>query len=245
MTNSEKSKKYYWFKMTETLLNSEKITFLLSHKNGLGFKAWYFYQKLIIMSANSKGALINVINGQSLPLSLQQLVIAMPGFTLSEVKSCLKMLANINLIAKKGRLYYVLNIEMLVGNSTKGAIEKANQRTIAKAKENAMTAVSLLESDELIEQQANSLVAYVYEINFIRSMTNQDTAETLLKEFKTLIAYYGMAKVEKALKFVIEACTNRDDNGIVVYHRIKTFGYKSEVNYLIKAIYGQCEKRAT
>lgn len=152
------------------------------------------------------------------------------------------MLIKAGLVLKRGRLYTIANIDSLVGNATQGAIEKANQRAIKKAQEKAKDTVSLLVSDEVIEQQAARLTSYVYDIKYIRSMTNQDTTNTLLEEFKSLVAYYGLAKVEKALKFVIQSTTNRDDNGTVVNHRIKLFGYKSEVNYLIKSIYGQCEK---
>ena len=249
MTNSEKSKRYYWFKTTEELLNGP-VRALFKNKNGLGGRAWGLYCQLVLMAANSNGALIQSESEGGGPLTIPQ--IAEKSFScnsLNEVKTCLKMLIRANLVAKNGRLYSIANIDKLVGITTKGAIEKANQRNVnkalEKAQERAKTAVSLLESDEVIEQQALRLTNYVYQVRFIRSMTNQDTTDTLHKELKTLVGYYGMAMVENALKYVIQTSTERDDNGIVVHHRIKAFGYKSEVNYLIKSIYGQCEKRAT
>ena len=56
---AEKDKKFYWIKLRQSLLTSEKVDFLMSQKNG----AYYvvLYQCLCLKTINSAGELANKI----------------------------------------------------------------------------------------------------------------------------------------------------------------------------------------
>lgn len=245
MNNKNKSKKFYWFKLTEPLITSAKVINLINNKNGLGFKAWYLYQRLILLSANNSGRLVfNIDNDSEKPFTIPDIASMTGTIDTQEIKKCLNMLIAINLVSKQDKLYRIIDIDNLVGNQTLGALEKQRQRNLSKAKSTTDNEISLLnDNDELLEAQANTLVNYLYEIQYILSMTNFDVVDKAIREMKSLINTYSMDKVKQGLEYVIQASTDRDDNGKVVRHRFKPMGQSGELDYLFKGIHDQCGKR--
>jgi len=245
MNNKNKSKKFFWFKLTETLISSAIVINLLNNKNELGFKAWYLYERLILLSVNNNGRIVfNIDTDTEKPLTIPDMASATGTITAQEVRKCLNMLIANNLVSKQEKLYTIIDIDNLVGNVTIGAIEKQRQRALDKAKATAENSLPLFpEDEELLDSQANELVSYLYDIDYILSMTNFETTDKALRELKILINAYDIQKVRKALEYVIQTSTDRDNTGKVVRHRFKRMGgSSSELDYLFKGIYDQCEK---
>ncbi len=60
MDNSNKKKRYYWFKLKLSFLTSEKVDILMSQKNGASYIV--IYQILCLKTLNTQGELATHIN---------------------------------------------------------------------------------------------------------------------------------------------------------------------------------------
>lgn len=236
----------FWFKVTESLLHGDKVTGLLTHRNGLGAKAWVLFCGLTLHSANSDGRIVYVTQEKTeKKLTVAQIALKAPGLTEKETKACLKMLVDFDLLTKVKGVYVIKEFSELVGSITAGAVEKAKARASTSARSKALEYMDGTSPENLhgARDGAFQLTGYLYKIHFINSMTNMDVHDRLTNELTALILKYGIIAVDKALKYVVPAITDRDDSGKVVRYRFSNYGGDaSEVDYLVTSLYNQCSK---
>lgn len=246
MTNKNKKRRMFWFKVTDNLLYGDKVSALLTNRNGLGYKAWLLFCGLTLQGANTDGRIVyNAQDDKEKKLTIPQMTLRAPGLTEKETKTCLKMLVDLDLLTKVNGVYVINEFSELVGSITAGAQEKARARASKKAREKALEYMdgTSPENSYQAEQGAHTLTGYLYKINFVNRETDFKLADRIHNELTALILKYGIMAVDKALKYVIQATTERDDDGLVVRYRFGNYGGDaSEIDYLVASLYNQCEK---
>ena len=134
MTNENKSKKYYWIKLTDHFLTSEKVDFLVSKDGGNGFVYVVLYQCLCLKFINTDGRFETKIGEVIVKCDLAKLQRDLKWFTLSQIQDGFKYFAEIGLVYHdEDGVLKITNFDRLIGCETYGALEKREQR--AKSQE--------------------------------------------------------------------------------------------------------------
>lgn len=124
---AEKDKKFYWIKLRQSLLTSEKVDFLMSQKNG----AYYvvLYQCLCLKTINSAGELANKIGELIIPFDEQKIERECKWFDIDTIRVAMSLYKKLGLIyEQENGILKIANFEDLVGSETYWAKQKRLQR---------------------------------------------------------------------------------------------------------------------
>lgn len=122
-------KKYYWIKLKNTLLTSDKVDFLMSQKDGANYVV--LYQCLCLMCVNSKGQLGTTIGEVLIPYDVAKIQRETKWFTQDTVRVALELYKQLGLIYQlENGLYQITDFENLIGSETKWA----EYKRLAKSK---------------------------------------------------------------------------------------------------------------
>ena len=124
---AEKDKKFYWIKLRQSLLTSEKVDFLMSQKNG----AYYvvLYQCLCLKTINSAGELANKIGDLIIPFDEQKIERECKWFDIDTIRVAMSLYKKLGLIyEQENGILKIADFEDLVGSETYWAKQKRLQR---------------------------------------------------------------------------------------------------------------------
>ena len=124
---AEKDKKFYWIKLRQSLLTSEKVDFLMSQKNG----AYYvvLYQCLCLKTINSAGELANKIGELIIPFDEQKIERECKWFDIDTIIVAMSLYKKLGLIyEQENGILKIADFEDLVGSETYWAKQKRLQR---------------------------------------------------------------------------------------------------------------------
>ena len=129
MNNTKKSKKYYWIKLTDHFLESEKVDYLVSQDSGNGFVYVVLYQCLCLKFINTNGRFETKVGEMIVKCDLAKLQRDLKWFTLAQIQSGFKFFSEIGLIYHdEDGVLKIYEFERLIGSETYGAVEKREQR---------------------------------------------------------------------------------------------------------------------
>lgn len=129
MNNTKKSKKYYWIKLTDHFLESEKVDYLVSQDSGNGFVYVVLYQCLCLKFINTNGRFETKVGEMIVKCDLAKLQRDLKWFTLAQIQSGFKFFSEIGLIYHdEDGVLKIYEFERLIGSETYGAVEKRDQR---------------------------------------------------------------------------------------------------------------------
>ncbi len=157
MDNRKKSKKYYWIKLTNDFLTSEKVDFLVSQDGGNGFAYVVLYQCLCLKTVNNDGQLVTQIGEILIPYDIAKLKRDLKWFSLEQLQRAFELFSKLGLIYKNDEgIIAIADFDRLIGSETYGAIEKREQRkrlpqTIDKPIDNTIDNVYVDIRDKSIE----------------------------------------------------------------------------------------------
>lgn len=124
---AEKDKKFYWIKLRQSLLTSEKVDFLMSQKNG----AYYvvLYQCLCLKTINSAGELANKVGELIIPFDEQKIERECKWFAIDTIRVAMSLYKKLGLIyEQENGILKIADFEDLVGSETYWAKQKRLQR---------------------------------------------------------------------------------------------------------------------
>ena len=124
---AEKDKKFYWLKLRQSLLTSEKVDFLMSQKNG----AYYvvLYQCLCLKTINSAGELANKVGELIIPFDEQKIERECKWFDIDTIRVAMSLYKKLGLIyEQENGILKITDFEDLVGGETYWAKQKRLQR---------------------------------------------------------------------------------------------------------------------
>jgi hypothetical protein len=124
---AEKDKKFYWIKLRQSLLTSEKVDFLMSQKNG----AYYvvLYQCLCLKTINSAGELANKVGELIIPFDEQKIERECKWFDIDTIRVAMSLYKKLGLIyEQENGILKITDFEDLVGGETYWAEKKRLQR---------------------------------------------------------------------------------------------------------------------
>ena len=124
---AEKDKKFYWIKLRQSLLTSEKVDFLMSQKNG----AYYvvLYQCLCLKTINSAGELANKIGELIIPFDEQKIERECKWCDIDTIRVAMSLYKKLGLIyEQENGILKIADFEDLVGSETYWAKQKRLQR---------------------------------------------------------------------------------------------------------------------
>lgn len=124
---AEKDKKFYWIKLRQSLLTSEKVDFLMSQKNGASYVV--LYQCLCLKTINSAGELANKVGELIIPFDEQKIERECKWFDIDTIRVAMSLYKKLGLIyEQENGILKITDFEDLVGGETYWAEKKRLQR---------------------------------------------------------------------------------------------------------------------
>lgn len=120
-------KKFYWIKLRTSFLDSEKIDFLLSQKNGANYVV--IYQMLCLKTINSDGELATQIGEMLIPFDVEKIQRDFKHFDLDTIRVALELFKKLGLIYEQTNgIIKITDFQELIGSETDYAAQKRKQR---------------------------------------------------------------------------------------------------------------------
>ena len=120
-------KKFYWIKLRTSFLDSEKIDFLLSQKNGANYVV--IYQMLCLKTINSDGELATQIGEMLIPFDAEKIQRDFKHFDLDTIRVALELFKKLGLIYEQANgIIKIADFQELIGSETDFAAQKRKQR---------------------------------------------------------------------------------------------------------------------
>ena len=113
-------KKYYWIKLKQSLMTSDKVDYLMSQKDGANYVV--LYQCLCLLTTNTKGVLGKEIGEIIIPYDVDKIQRDTKWFTKDTILVALELYKKLGLIYQLDNgLYQIKDYEELVGSETSSA----------------------------------------------------------------------------------------------------------------------------
>ena len=120
-------KKFYWIKLRTSFLDSEKIDFLLSQKNGANYVV--IYQMLCLKTINTGGELATQIGEMLIPFDAEKIQRDFKHFDLDTIRVALELFKKLGLIYEQANgIIKIADFQELIGSETDFAAQKRKQR---------------------------------------------------------------------------------------------------------------------
>lgn len=124
---AEKDKKFYWIKLRQSLLTSEKVDYLMAQKDGANYVV--LYQCLCLKTINSSGELANKVGELIIPFDENKIQRECKWFSLDTIRVAMTLYKNLGLIyEQENGVLKITDFEDLVGGETYWAKQKRVQR---------------------------------------------------------------------------------------------------------------------
>ena len=119
-------KKYYWIKIKDTFMTSDKVDFLMSQSNGAEYVV--LYQMLCLKCINTDGVLARKIGEVIIPFDDEKITRDCKYFKIDTVREALRLFAKLGMIYQEtdGNLR-IVDFENMVGSETDWAAQKRKQ----------------------------------------------------------------------------------------------------------------------
>lgn len=136
-------KKFYWIKLRTSFLDSEKIDFLLSQKNGANYVV--IYQMLCLKTINTGGELATQIGEVIVPFDAAKIQRDFKHFDIDTIMVALELFKKLGLIyEQENGIIKIADFDELIGSETDYAAQKRKQR---------IQTTQVVENTQLLEQK--------------------------------------------------------------------------------------------
>ena len=113
-------KKYYWIKLKQSLMTSDKVDYLMSQKDGANYVV--LYQCLCLLCVNTNGTLGKEIGEVIIPFDVAKIQRDTKWFTQDTIMVALELYKKLGLIYQLDNgLYQIKDYDELIGGETKWA----------------------------------------------------------------------------------------------------------------------------
>ena len=119
------NERYYWFKLKDSLLTSEKVDYLVRKPNGAAYVL--LYQCLCLKLVNNDGVLaMELGDGISVAYTPEKIARETKGwFSVDMIEEALELYRKLGLFGvRKNGVYYIIDFQDLIGSETHGAERK-------------------------------------------------------------------------------------------------------------------------
>lgn len=121
---------FYWIKIRDTFLTSDKVDFLMSQKNGANYVV--LYQMLCLKTINNGGVLGKTIGEFIIPYDAEKIQRDCKWFDIDTISVALILFQKLGLIYKQEDGFFkITNFEEMAGSETNWALQKREQRALA------------------------------------------------------------------------------------------------------------------
>ena len=116
-------KRFYWIKIKDTFLTSDKVDFLMSQKGGANYVV--MYQALCLKAINTNGKLARMLGDIFVPFDPEKIQRDLKWFDIDTVRVGLELLMRLDLIRREADGALAINdFENLIGSETGAAARK-------------------------------------------------------------------------------------------------------------------------
>lgn len=124
-------KKYYWIKLSNKLLTSRTVDFLMSQKDGANYVV--LYQMLCLLTINSNGELCDTIGEVIIPFDENKIQRETKHFTIDTVRVALSLFKKLGLIyLQENGIFKIVDYERLIGSECASA-ERVRKHRLLKS----------------------------------------------------------------------------------------------------------------
>lgn len=117
----------YWIKLTDRMMTSDTVDFLMEQKNGANLVV--LYQMLCLKTINQNGVLARELGELTVKYDADKIQRDCKWFSLSTVKSALKTFQQVGLLYENEDGFLAIKeFDNLIGSQTYGAVKKEKQR---------------------------------------------------------------------------------------------------------------------
>ena len=120
-----KVKKFYWIKLIQDCFNDDAMIWLETQKDG--FKYQNLYLKLLLKTMNTGGKLAFNINGETLPMSVEDIAI-ITRLDVDTVIVGMTLLKQLGLVSETDGLDIIPDVNSMIGSETDSAIRMRKMR---------------------------------------------------------------------------------------------------------------------
>lgn len=156
-------KKYYWIKLKDTFLTSDKVDYLLSQKDGANYVV--IYQMLCLKTINSNGVLGTTIGEVLIPYDEEKIQRDLKHFSIDTIRIAFTLYKNLGMVyMQENGLLKITEFNDLVGSETDYANQKRRQRIeCGQNVDNGVDNVHIEIRDKRLEKRdKNILVKHKY-----------------------------------------------------------------------------------
>ena len=114
-----KVKKFYWIKLKQDFFNDDAMIWLETQKDG--FKYQNLYLKLLLKTMNTGGKLAFNINGETLPMSVEDIAI-ITRLDVDTVIVGMTLLKQLGLVSETDGVDIIPDVNSMIGSETDAAI---------------------------------------------------------------------------------------------------------------------------
>lgn len=119
-------KKYYWIKIKDSFMTSDKVDFLMSQTNGAEYVV--LYQMLCLKCINTEGLLARKIGEVIIPFDAEKIARDCKYFKVDTVKQAFHLFSQLGMIYQETNGYLrIVDFENMVGSETDWAAQKRKQ----------------------------------------------------------------------------------------------------------------------
>ena len=217
MGGKEKAKKYYWIKLKQSLMTSDKVDYLMSQKDGANYVV--LYQCLCLLCVNTSGILGKEIGEVIVPFDVAKIQRDTKWFTQDTIIVALELYKKLGLIyEQENGLLKINDFDEIVGGETKWAEYKRKKRIET---DNLKEIGNFPKNVQYDFQQENKILD-IRDID-IRDIDNRDinsssgnthtrTRDELMKAVSDALDKYKIDNItdNQLLKWIEEGCLDGD-----------------------------------
>lgn len=120
-----KVKKFYWIKLKQDFFNDDAMIWLETQKDG--FKYQNLYLKLLLKTMNTGGKLSFNINGETLPMSVEDIAV-ITRLDVDTVIVGMSLLKRLGLVTESDGVDIIPDVNGMIGSETDSAIRMRKMR---------------------------------------------------------------------------------------------------------------------
>ena len=122
-----KGKRFYWIKLKENFMTSDKVDFLMSQKDGSNYVV--LYQMLCLKTINTGGEMARSIGEMIIPFDENKIQRDCKYFSIDTIRVALELYKSLGMIyINENNVLQIADFNNMVGNETDYAIQKRKQK---------------------------------------------------------------------------------------------------------------------
>ena len=188
-------KKFYWIKLRTSFLDSEKIDFLLSQKNGANYVV--IYQMLCLKTINTGGELAAQIGEVLIPFDAAKIQRDFKHFDIDTIRVALELFKKLGLIyEQENGLIKIADFDELIGSETDYAAQKRKQR---------IQTTQVVENTQLLEQKNDIDNQVDNEVDTIEDSNVDSTVENVHIEIRDKSIEYRDIEIRDKIIYLLSS----------------------------------------